>query len=132
MLLTALLLRNPPIGSSSLVSCRKNNITQRNSIHYFGNSVKSKYLSSWLSKGGRTAADSLIQRHHNPTGRTSKKKKETMERGKINLTHESKHHHPSHIDSPPPPLACILPPLFARPLLIHINSHNLFKKLLKK
>jgi len=37
--------------------------------------VKSKYLSSWLSKGGRTAADSLIQRHHNPTGRTSKKTK---------------------------------------------------------
>jgi len=64
MLLTAtttLLLRNPSIGSSSLVSCHKNNITQRNSIHYFGTSVKSKYLSSWLSKGGRTAADSLIQ-----------------------------------------------------------------------
>ncbi len=39
-----------------------------------------------------------------------------MERAKINLTHESKHHHPSHIDSPPPPLACNLPPLFARPL----------------
>jgi len=66
----------------------------------------------------------------------AKKKQETMEgsweRGKLNLTHKSKHHHPSHIDSPPPPLACILPPLFARPLLIHINSHNLFKKLLKK
>jgi len=52
-----------------------------------------------------------------------------LERGNINLTHESKHHHPSHIDPPPPPLACILPPLFAKPLLIQKKSHNLFKEL---
>ncbi len=46
--------------------------------------------------------------------------------GTLNLTLESMHH-PSHIGPPPSPLACILIPLFAMPLLIHIHTKRPFQ-----